>query len=213
MQQRFIEAIHLYNETRYEANRSRCGKTCLRLNQLSVLAHNGLAKNYLQTEDYELAAYHFEIAGNRALYSEAFWEIRNLWLQANLITMIGSALHRRVRSRNSKPFDKRKHIFAGVRTAWFRQSSSASASSKTFSTPKRSRANHPTLSMRIKRGHKGSYARRDLASWSSPSCRICFRSREGLHLPNRGRQKPRFVKHRLGFRHLSGLVRAYAVSS
>ncbi|MCK7489274.1 MAG: hypothetical protein MZU79_02760 [Anaerotruncus sp.] len=79
------QAIHLYNETQYEASIA-LWQDVLRLNQLSVLAHNGLAKNYLQTEQYQLAAYHFEIAGNRELFSEAFWEIRNLWLQANLLS-------------------------------------------------------------------------------------------------------------------------------
>jgi tetratricopeptide (TPR) repeat protein len=86
--QTIYQAIINYNETRYEQS-IELWKNVLRLNQLSILAHNGLAKNYLQTEQYQLAAYHFEIAGNRTLYSEAFWEIRNLWLQDNLLGIIG----------------------------------------------------------------------------------------------------------------------------
>jgi hypothetical protein len=110
------QAIHLYNETQYEASIA-LWQDVLRLNQLSVLAHNGLAKNYLQTEQYELAAYHFEIAGNRELFSEAFWEIRNLWLQANLISIIGLAILAFILVTGLKIWDKKKHIFAPVR-AW-----------------------------------------------------------------------------------------------
>jgi len=80
-------AIINYNNTNYE-EAIRLWQEVLRLNQLSILAHNGIAKNYLQIEEYSLAAEHFKIAGNRDLYSEAFWEIRNIWLQNNLITII-----------------------------------------------------------------------------------------------------------------------------
>lgn len=112
---KIYEAIHLYNETRY-AESIALWQNVLRLNQLSVLAHNGLAKNYLQTEDYRLAAYHFEIAGNRTLYSEAFWEIRNLWLQEYLITLILVGVVIGTAFVVLKAFDRKKHIFAGVRT-------------------------------------------------------------------------------------------------
>jgi hypothetical protein len=35
---------------------------------------------------------HFEVAGNRYSYSEAYWEVRNKWLQANLGTILASLL-------------------------------------------------------------------------------------------------------------------------
>lgn len=56
----------------------------LRLNQMSVLAHNGVAKAYYNYEQYDQAMEHFEIAGNREGYSDAFWEVRNKSLQKNL---------------------------------------------------------------------------------------------------------------------------------
>jgi len=40
--------------------------------------------NYMYTQQYEDAMFHFEIAGNRFYYSQAFWEVRNSWLQSNL---------------------------------------------------------------------------------------------------------------------------------
>jgi len=45
------------------------------------IAHNGIAKAYFQEKKYDLAAKHFKIAFNREGYSEAFWEIRNIFLQ------------------------------------------------------------------------------------------------------------------------------------
>ena len=60
----------------------------LRLNQMSVLAHNGVAKAYYNYEEYDQAMEHFEIAGNREGYSDAFWEVRNKSLQKNLSTAL-----------------------------------------------------------------------------------------------------------------------------
>ncbi len=56
----------------------------LRLNQMSVLAHNGVAKAYYNDEQYQKAMDDFEIAGNRDGYSDAFWEVRNKSIQKYL---------------------------------------------------------------------------------------------------------------------------------
>ena len=58
--------------------------TVLRLNQMSVLAHNGVAKAYYNDEIYDKSMNHFEIAGNREGYSDAFWEVRNVALKKYL---------------------------------------------------------------------------------------------------------------------------------
>lgn len=58
--------------------------TVLRLNQMSVLAHNGVAKAYYNDEMYDESMEHFEIAGNREGYSDAFWEVRNVALKKYL---------------------------------------------------------------------------------------------------------------------------------
>lgn len=60
----------------------------LRLNQMSVLAHNGVAKAYYNDEDYQKAMEDFEIAGNREGYSKAFWEVRNKAIQKHLGTFL-----------------------------------------------------------------------------------------------------------------------------
>lgn len=59
-------------------------KEVIKLNQMSNLAHNNIGLNYLSIQEYELAMYHLEIANNRVDYSDAYWEIRNIWIQDNL---------------------------------------------------------------------------------------------------------------------------------
>ncbi len=109
-------AINDYNETKYDESIA-IWKEVLKLNQLSILAHNGIAKNYLQTEEYELAAYHFKIAGNRSLYSEAFWELRNIWLQDYLLWMMGAVFILVVAWIAIKATDKKYHYLSGVRNS------------------------------------------------------------------------------------------------
>ena len=58
-------------------------------NEMSALAHNGIGLAYLYMEQFEQARAHFLIAGNRDYYSEAFWEIRYMWLQRHLPTAVG----------------------------------------------------------------------------------------------------------------------------
>ncbi|NLG81293.1 MAG: DUF1282 family protein [Bacilli bacterium] len=89
---KIYQALNLYTNRRYQEAIA-TWQEVLRLNQMSVLAHNNIAKNYLALEEYELAMKHFEIAGNRDDYSEAFWEVRNIILQKNLTSvMIGFAI-------------------------------------------------------------------------------------------------------------------------
>ena len=87
-------ALTLFNEGRYEESKD-VWSGILRLNQLSAIAHNGIGKAYIYNHEYEEAMLHFEIAGNRDLYSQAYWEVRNQWLQKHIgtyVAVIGSAL-------------------------------------------------------------------------------------------------------------------------
>ena len=77
------KALDLYRGGKYEEAVVEWEKV-LRLNQLSVLAHNEIGRNLFSIGEYEEAMGHFELAGNRVLYSEAYWEVRNEELQKNL---------------------------------------------------------------------------------------------------------------------------------
>lgn len=112
--QTIYSAITHYNNAEYEIAIEEWQQV-LSLNQLSILAHNGIAKNYLQTYEYQLAADHFKIAGNRDQYSDAFWEIRNMWLQANLIWIIAVTFVVTVSYFILKLVDRKHKIFDPLR--------------------------------------------------------------------------------------------------
>lgn len=85
--QKVYDALNLYEEGLYDEAMQQWNEV-LRLNQMSTLAHNGVGKAYLHAQEYEKALEHFEVGNNKALYSEAFWEVRNTWLQNNLGWML-----------------------------------------------------------------------------------------------------------------------------
>lgn len=78
-----FSALNYFNQGNFSEASNLWGGV-LRLNQMSALAHNGMGMSYMFTEQYDNAMFHFRVAGNRFQYSQAFWEVRNEWLQANL---------------------------------------------------------------------------------------------------------------------------------
>ena len=85
------EALGFYNSGHYE-EALRTWDEVLAMNQMSVAAHDGIGKAYLSKYDFESAMEHFQVAGNHGLYSEAFWEIRNVWLQKYLVYFLAAAV-------------------------------------------------------------------------------------------------------------------------
>ena len=75
---------------------------------MSVLAHNGVAKAYYNDEEYDKAMEHFEIAGNRSGYSDAFWEVRNKGIQKDLGAVLTVVIILIVLSIVIKLVDKKK---------------------------------------------------------------------------------------------------------
>nr|WP_321153338.1 YIP1 family protein [uncultured Acetatifactor sp.] len=84
------EALGFYNSGHYEEALGAWDEV-LSMNQMSVAAHEGIGKAYLSKYDFESAREHFQVAGNHWLYSEAFWEIRNVWLQKYLVYFLAAA--------------------------------------------------------------------------------------------------------------------------
>uniref|UniRef100_UPI003FEEDAD1 YIP1 family protein n=1 Tax=Roseburia sp. TaxID=2049040 RepID=UPI003FEEDAD1 len=77
------EALALYDGGHYEQALD-VWSDVLAMNQMSVVAHDGIGKAYMSEYEFESAMEHFEVAGNHEQYSEAFWELRNVWLQKYL---------------------------------------------------------------------------------------------------------------------------------
>jgi tetratricopeptide (TPR) repeat protein len=85
--QNIYEALDLFESGRYEQS-IEVWKKVLEVNQVSRLAHLSIGKNYLFMRDYDRAMYHTKIANSRSFYSDSFWEIRNIWLQKNVLYIV-----------------------------------------------------------------------------------------------------------------------------
>lgn len=76
------EAIALGKSGSYDES-ERAWQNVLQMNAHFTPAYEGLAKSSLQKEQYGQAADYAKLAGSAALYSDAFWQIRLQWFQAN----------------------------------------------------------------------------------------------------------------------------------
>ncbi|MDR0292844.1 MAG: YIP1 family protein [Oscillospiraceae bacterium] len=105
------QALTLFNQGRYSEAEAMWDNV-LRYNQTSILAHDGIGKAGLYLQKYDDARLHFELSGNRAFYSQAFWETRNAWLQKNLIWLLGAIALLAVLFNAVKLLDRRKAVRA-----------------------------------------------------------------------------------------------------
>ena len=80
-------ALYSYQEGFYEISQGPWNQV-LMMNDFFDLGHLGLANAYYSLEEYERALEAYELAFDREGYSEAFWEVRNDWLLANVGYMI-----------------------------------------------------------------------------------------------------------------------------
>jgi len=106
---KIYSAMGLYEKGLYEESMEKWSEV-LRLNQMSVLAHNGVGKAYLHAERYEEAMEHFVVSGDRKFYSEAYWEVRNTWIQSNLKFIASILVFLWVLSKLIKKFDKKRRV-------------------------------------------------------------------------------------------------------
>lgn len=83
MQTNIHRALQAYNDGQYDES-IKLFSEVLKFNDSSFLAHLYMGNNYLQQSKYENALYEFSVARTKPQYSTAYWEIRNIWLQQNL---------------------------------------------------------------------------------------------------------------------------------
>ena len=115
------EALDNYQQGRYEESKE-LWETTLQYNSMFDLARNGLAKGHMRNENYDSSFNQFELAGNQDGMSEAFVEIRQVWLENNLgiifytlffitvFSIINSAINKRI-----EHMDKLKSKLSNVR--------------------------------------------------------------------------------------------------
>jgi hypothetical protein len=102
-------AMGLYEQGLYEEALDKWNEV-LRYNQMSILAHNGVAKAYFKGGYYEEAMEHFKVSGDRDYFSEAFWEVRNDTIQSKLNYVIVICVIFWLLSTIIKYFDKERKL-------------------------------------------------------------------------------------------------------
>ncbi len=84
-------------------------------NQMLRLGHEGIGKVYLYTQRYEEAMKHLEIADDKYFFSQAYWEVRNVWLQERLALIITGFIFLLIGWQILKWVDRKLGIFDGIR--------------------------------------------------------------------------------------------------
>ena len=82
------EALYLYQEGLYAQSREPWEKVA-RMNSMFDYAQMGLGKAYYKLEMYDEALSAFRQGGDKEGYSDAYWEVRNVWLQDHVLLLIG----------------------------------------------------------------------------------------------------------------------------
>jgi len=108
------KALNLFENGRYVES-AQLWDQILKLNSRSQIANNGIGKAYFQTGDYYKASEYFKKANNKIDYSDAYWEIRNTWLQNNIGNILILCALLWLVWHIAKALDKRYRIFDFVR--------------------------------------------------------------------------------------------------
>ena len=82
------QALALYQEGRYAESREPWEQV-LQLNSMFDYAHMGLGRAYYKLEMYEEALAASRKGGDKEGYSDAYWEVRNVFLQGGIMWLIG----------------------------------------------------------------------------------------------------------------------------
>ena len=78
------QALGLFNEGRYEESQS-LFEQVLVYNSMSDIAHKGIGLAHFMKGSYKEALAEFKLANDKKNYSEAYWEIRNVWISTNIL--------------------------------------------------------------------------------------------------------------------------------
>ena len=107
-------ALQMYAKGRYAESKEPL-RQILSMNSMFDYANKAIGRAYFQEEDYEAARYHARLAKDKVGYSDAAWEIRNIWLKKNIVPIIWIGILLFLATKVLKYFDRKKKIFAPAR--------------------------------------------------------------------------------------------------
>ncbi len=102
-------ALYLYSKGRYTEAKEPL-TSILKMNSMFDYANKAMGRCYYREENYSEAMRYARLAKDYSGYSDAYWEIRNVWLKNNIITVILVIAAIFVAIRMIKVLDKKKHI-------------------------------------------------------------------------------------------------------
>ncbi|GAF64096.1 hypothetical protein BTS2_0988 [Bacillus sp. TS-2] len=103
------DALNLYQNGDYTASKEPWQEV-IRLNSLFDFANLGLGEAYFKEENYDLALEQFRQAKYKDGYSDAFWEVRNLWMRENIIYLIYLVIAVLVIKKIGQRIERKYHI-------------------------------------------------------------------------------------------------------
>ena len=102
-------ALYLYSKGRYTEAKVPLTEI-LKMNSMFDYANKAMGRCYFREENYIEAMRYARLAKDHSGYSDAYWEIRNVWLKNNIITVIIVLVLLFVIIRVIKLLDRKKHI-------------------------------------------------------------------------------------------------------
>ena len=111
------EALYLYSKGRYTESKEPLTRI-LEMNSMFDYANKAMGRAYFQEENYEMALHYARLAKDYEGYSDAYWEIRNIWLKKHIMTAIGLCVLLWAVAKAVQILDKKKHILDKPRAWW-----------------------------------------------------------------------------------------------
>jgi tetratricopeptide (TPR) repeat protein len=109
------KAVDLYQKGRYTESKAPW-KEVLKMNSLFDYANLGIGEAYYKEEEYDQALTVYRLAKNYHGYSQAFWEVRNIWMKENLAFIILGLLLFYCIMWILKRVDRKIHIYNPIRS-------------------------------------------------------------------------------------------------
>lgn len=107
------QALYLYSKGRYTESKKPLEQV-LQMNSLFDYANMAMGRAYLQEENYSQALRYSKLAKDYEGYSDAFWEVRNIWLRNNVVTAFGVIVLLILLFKGLKYLQKKKQVFNPV---------------------------------------------------------------------------------------------------
>ena len=85
------ESLYLFSKGQYTASKEPLSKV-LQMNSMFYYANQAMGHAYLQEENYDEALKYFRLAKSFDGYSDAFWEVRNIWIRNYLVYAVAAII-------------------------------------------------------------------------------------------------------------------------